>query len=49
MAKIGRLWAGKLFGTNTGNLSAELDSTDSTVKGIIRLLDDHWGCRSFMA
>ncbi len=43
MSKIGRLWAGKLYGTNTGNLSADLDSTDSPIKGIIRFMDDRWG------
>jgi hypothetical protein len=43
MRKIGRFWAGKLFGTNTGNLAAELDSTDSTIKGVIRFMDDRWG------
>ena len=43
MNKIGRLWAGKLYGTNTGNLAAELQSKDSTVKGVIRLMDDRWG------
>jgi hypothetical protein len=26
-----------------GNLSAELDSTDSAVKGLIRFMDDRWG------
>ncbi|MBX3504887.1 MAG: hypothetical protein KF895_05370 [Parvibaculum sp.] len=43
MTKIGRLWAGKLFGTNTGNVSAELNEQGDVVSGVIRFLDDKFG------
>lgn len=43
MARIGRLWAGKLFGTNTGNLAAEFDSTDTGFTGKVRFMDDQFG------
>lgn len=43
MANLGRLWAGKLFGTNTGNLSAEFDTDGGEVTGTIRLMDERFG------
>jgi hypothetical protein len=33
-------WAGKLYGTNTGNLFIELNQKGSDVSGVIRFLDD---------
>src|SRR5262245_51781424 len=47
MTKLAPLWAGRLYGTNTGNLFAELDHTDSAVKGTIRLLEDRFGPHVF--
>ncbi len=43
MTGIGRLWAGKIYGTNTGNLFAELEPSDGAFNGTLRLLDDRFG------
>jgi hypothetical protein len=43
VSQIGKLWAGKLFGTNTGNVSAELTSEGNNVVGTVRFLDDKFG------
>lgn len=46
MSELGRLWAGHLFGTNTGKLFLELEGllTDgSEQKGILRVADDGLG------
>lgn len=43
MATIGRLWAGKLYGTNTGNLAAEINGSDKDLSGVFRFLDDRFG------
>jgi len=43
MSAIGRLWAGQLFGTNTGNLAAELTNTETGFTGIVRFLDNTFG------
>ena len=43
MSEIGRLWAGRVFGTNTGNLFVELDQTEAGVSGTLRLLDTLYG------
>ncbi|MBI3703441.1 MAG: hypothetical protein HY244_06245 [Rhizobiales bacterium] len=43
MSGIGKLWAGKLFGTNMGNLFVELNSTDGEFSGTVRFLDDRFG------
>lgn len=43
MSEIGRLWAGKLFGTNTGNLAATFDSSEDGFSGTIRFMDDQFG------
>jgi len=43
MSRIGRLWAGKIYGTNTGNVFAELTSADDGVHGEIRVMDDRFG------
>ena len=34
---LGRLWAGKVFGTNTGNLFIELNGDDSALQGTLRV------------
>lgn len=46
MAELGRLWAGNLFGTNTGKLSLELESTVTDgheSAGVLRVSDDNFG------
>lgn len=43
MATIGRLWAGRLYGTNTGNLAVELNAADDGLQGTIRFMDDRYG------
>lgn len=42
-SEIGRLWAGQIYGTNTGNVFAEFTSEKGEVSGTIRLLDDRHG------
>jgi hypothetical protein len=43
MGTLGRLWAGRLSGGNTGRLFAELDASDSGVNGTIGLHDEVHG------
>jgi hypothetical protein len=40
---IGKLWAGKLFGTNTGNIFVELQPTEGRFSGVLRVADDRFG------
>ncbi len=47
MATLGRLWAGRVYGTNTGNLFAEFDSDAGGVRGTIRLADAQFGLTIF--
>ena len=43
MVKLGKLWAGKLYGTNTGNLFAEFQSDGATLSGKLRFMDPLFG------
>lgn len=43
MAVLGRLWAGRFFGTNTGNLFIELSKEGEEVAGTARLMDAAFG------
>lgn len=43
LANIGRNWNGRVFGTNTGNVSLTLEGEDNALKGLIRLADDQAG------
>jgi len=43
MTTLGRLWAGRVYGTNTGNLYVELDSSGDEVTGTLRLMDAQFG------
>jgi len=43
MAKLGKLWAGRVYGTNTGNVFVELDSSGERVTGAVRLMDSQFG------
>lgn len=48
MATLGRLWAGRVYGTNTGNLFAEFDTpADNRVTGTVRLMDAQFGLTVF--
>ena len=40
---IGKLWAGRLFGTNMGNLFVEFDATDGEIAGTARFMDERFG------
>lgn len=43
MAAIGTLWAGSIFGTNTGNFFLKFDEVDPELKGSLRFLDSTYG------
>lgn len=43
MATLGKLWAGRVYGTNTGNLFLELQVTGTSVVGTLRFLDTSFG------
>lgn len=43
MATLGRLWAGRVFGTNTGNLFLELECSGVAVSGTARFMDPVFG------
>lgn len=43
MVNIGRLWAGRVFGTNTGNLFLDLDTTADELRGTLRFMDSAFG------
>jgi hypothetical protein len=46
LAELGRLWAGSLFGTNTGRLALELESAVADgheSRGVLRVSDDNFG------
>ena len=39
MTQLGKLWAGRVYGTNTGNLFVEFDEVEAQVVGRLRFLD----------
>ncbi|MNJ26743.1 hypothetical protein D3C77_212330 [compost metagenome] len=43
MANLGKLWAGRAFGTNTGNLSITFEKDGEELEGIVRFHDDEYG------
>jgi hypothetical protein len=43
LAELGRLWAGRVFGTNTGNLFVELTPTADGLTGVLRFMDAAFG------
>jgi hypothetical protein len=47
MSRIGTLWAGKIYGTNTGNVFVELNPTDGKFSGTLRLSDDRFGLSAY--
>ncbi|MGD9544217.1 MAG: hypothetical protein AB7F41_01740 [Methylocystis sp.] len=44
---LGHLWAGRVFGTNTGNLFLKLDGPDSDLVGTLHINDPHAGVAVF--
>lgn len=47
MATLSKLWAGRIYGTNTGNVSVKLDNTEGDLKGELKIADDRWGIASY--
>ncbi len=47
MSKIGQLWAGHIFGTNTGKIFAEFDNQEEGFTGTLRVRDDDLGVSTF--
>lgn len=43
MGAIARLWAGRIYGTNTGNLFLEVDIEGEQVRGSLRVMDQQFG------
>ena len=43
MASFAKLWAGRVYGTNTGNLFMELNVSDGKVTGVLRFMDSAFG------
>jgi len=43
MASLGKLWAGKAYGTNTGNLAISFEKDEEELEGTVRFADDQYG------
>ena len=43
MQPLNELWAGRLYGTNTGNLFIQLNQSNQHVKGVVRINDALYG------
>lgn len=43
MSELGKMWAGRAYGTNTGNLFVEFEKTGPEVSGLLRFLDSQFG------
>lgn len=43
MANLGKLWAGRAYGTNTGNLAISFEKDGEELEGTIRFADDKYG------
>lgn len=43
MATLGKLWAGRVYGTNTGNLFIQFDKAGPEISGILRFMDSVLG------
>ena len=43
MPTLNRLWAGRVYGTNTGNIFIEFTETDPKIAGIVRFRDEALG------
>ncbi len=44
---IGHPWAGRFYGTNTGNLSVRLYGPDEKLTGVLRINDTEYGVSSY--
>jgi len=47
MGKFANHWAGRIFGTNTGNIAIKFEESEPALKGTLRLLDDTYGVAVF--
>ncbi len=43
MSRLGKLWAGRVYGTNTGNIFLSFDEDNEKLSGTFRFLDDQYG------
>jgi len=43
MSKLGKQWAGRVYGTNTGNLFIEFQEVDNSLHGTLRFMDNAFG------
>jgi hypothetical protein len=43
MSSLAKLWAGRVYGTNTGNVFIDLTQTEPTVAGVFRFMDSVYG------
>lgn len=43
MANLGKLWAGRAFGTNTGNLAISFEKDSEELEGLLRFHDEKFG------
>lgn len=43
MSNLDGPWAGRIFGTNTGNIFVQFSQTDSHLSGRVRISDDRLG------
>lgn len=48
MSGIGRLWAGRVYGTNIGNVFVEFDQVEPTISGRLRFLDTSAGVAVYL-
>lgn len=46
-AVLGKLWAGQIYGTNTGKIYAEINEANGSITGTIRIMDDVFGLSIF--
>jgi len=47
MSNLAGPWAGRIYGTNTGNIFIEFNQKDSTLSGHVRISDDRFGISSY--
>lgn len=47
MGTLTKLWAGRIYGTNTGNLFLSLEEIGPTLRGTLRILDSQFGVASY--
>lgn len=47
VANLGRLWAGNIYGTNTGKLFVEIVPSDTGISAHVNLNDDQYGTHTY--